>query len=97
MKSDEEYYELEKIYLKLKDKYDDMYSEHIAVAISLNKNYEEALRQRNMSRNDYYKLAKEHQELKSFLDNPGRILSNLKISDIENYLRKKKLKKLQDE
>ena len=56
MKSDKEYYELERRYLKLTDKFDNIYSDHIKIEQSLRTNYDEALRQRNTSRNEFYKL-----------------------------------------
>jgi hypothetical protein len=102
MKSDKEYYELERRYLKLTDKFDNIYSDHIKIEQSLRTNYDEALRQRNTSRNEFYKLENEHKNLNYFFDelnknftDPKFVLPQLNIIDIENYLRKKKLEILQ--
>jgi len=104
MKSEDEYYELEKRYLKLKDKFDDFYSEHIKIVTSLNGKYEDALNQRNKSSNRYYEAKREYDilrydytELEINSKNSKWILPKLDTSEIEKYLRNKKLDRINDE
>lgn len=104
MKSEEEYYELEKRYLKSIHDHEAKYSEFIETIQSLHSNYEETLSELNSTRNifcdlklNYDNLNFFYDELKKDLTNPRFVLPKLEMSDIENYLRKKKLENLKNE
>ena len=103
MISEKDYCELEKRFLKLKNDYDNSYSNHIDIERSLNKSYNDALNDRNKCKFEFYDLKEKYDGLKLRYDilfndsNDAKWLERMKISDIEKYIRKKKMEKLSNE
>jgi len=70
-------------YEKLKDKYDHIFREYIST-----------LHEFNLVENERDALEIEVESYKKLLKNPNKLLETIKLKDIENYLRNKKLEKL---
>ena len=92
MISEKDYCELEKRFLKLKNDYDNSYSNHIDIERSLNKSYNDALNDRNKCKFEFY-------DLKEKYDPSGRLNMSMLYNELPKTEQKKfdELKKATDE